>query len=184
MIGQTDEQLMDEYCAGDLAAFAALFDRYRHRLARFAVRFVGADGANDVVQQVFLRVHQQRHRFSSGTCVAAWLFTIARNTAIDVTRSAHHKRTRSSVSIDDAVGLAAAEVDVVDGTIAGKVRDAIALLPAAQRDVISLHYLAELPFPEVAELLRIKPDAARARAARAYETLRTNLGSMVEVRHE
>jgi RNA polymerase sigma factor (sigma-70 family) len=179
----SDEDLMDAYCAGDSRAFTRLFDRYRPRLVRFAQRFVGPHLADDVTQQTFLRVHTQRHRFSAGTNLAAWMFTIARNVAIDVTRAPAQRRQALHVPIEH-VDPAASDPRLPNLAMIARIRDAIVALPEPQRDVISLHYLAELPFPEVAALLHIKPDAARARAARAYETLRTLLGSALEVRHD
>jgi RNA polymerase sigma-70 factor (ECF subfamily) len=84
----TDESLMDRYCAGDQAAFDALFRRYAGSLVRFLTDEVGPAQAAEVTQVVFMTMHEDRQRYRAGTTFASWLFAIARNTALDLNRSA------------------------------------------------------------------------------------------------
>jgi RNA polymerase sigma factor (sigma-70 family) len=172
-----DEDLMDAYCAGDIEAFDALYARFEPRLLRFVRSFVGGAHAEDVVQQTFIRMHEQRHKFASGTRVGAWIFTIARNMSIDLKRRPSFSRS-SSIDDDNAPELVAQEGKARDPWLSARVFEAVSALPDAQRDVVSLHFIGGLSFAEVAEMLSLKPDAVRARAARAYEELRGTLGEL------
>lgn len=174
----TDEQLMDRYCAGDVAAFTELFRRYAPRVIRFVTPLVGPAQAPDVAQVAFLKVHQSRDRFSAGARFSTWLFAIARNVAIDVLRRPASTR---EVGHETAVMDAPAEVSGVhrrDPLADVHVRQAVASLPEEQRDVVLLHWFAEMMMDDVARVLGITHEAARRRASRAYATLRERLGGM------
>src|SRR5689334_19889754 len=88
----SDETLMDRYCAGDARAFDELFKRFAPRLLRFTRPIVGPAQAPDVVQVTFLKLHESRSKYRTGAKVSSWLFTIARNTALDHVRSAPARR--------------------------------------------------------------------------------------------
>jgi len=172
----TDEVLMDRYCAGDVVAFDQLFRRYCRRLVRFVTPYVGASHAEDCAQQVFMKVHQARATFRVGARVAPWLFTIARHQALDHVRSAPRRREHA----DGDVHAAAVPVEarLSDPGLDGAVRAALSSLPADQRDVVTLHWLGGLSFPEVAVVVGASHEAVRARATRAYEGLRARLGDL------
>lgn len=166
----SDELLMDRYCGGDARAFDELFRRFTPRLLRFARTFVGPAHAPDVVQQTFLKLHESRHRYRAGAKVSSWLFTIARNTALDHVRAAPQRReVRDS---DDAASAAAAPVVSRDVLASDRVRKAVHELPADQRDVVLLHWFADLGFEEIAVIVKASSVAVRTRAHRAYEKLR------------
>jgi RNA polymerase sigma-70 factor (ECF subfamily) len=173
-----DEELMDRYCAGQRRAFDELFRRYSPRLLRFARTFVGPSHASDVVQVTFLKLHENRHRYKSGARVSAWLFTIARNTALDHVRSAPQRR-EVHVEAD-----APAEERARDRLAVDRVRKAVHELPPDQRDVVLLHWFAELGFDEIAAILKASSIAVRARAHRAYEKLRAVLGDQAPAPRE
>lgn len=166
----SDEALMDRYCAGDARAFEELFKRYAARLLRFTRPIVGAAQAPDVVQITFLKLHEARAKYRSGAKLSSWLFTIARNTALDHVRSAPARR---EVHVD---ADAPADARTRDTLAIDKVRKAVGELPEDQRDVVLLHWFADLGFDEVAQVLRASSVAVRARAHRAYEKLRVSLG--------
>ncbi len=166
---------MDRFCAGDTRAFQELFTRFAPRLLRFARPMVGAAQAPDVVQVAFLKLHENRHRYRSGARVASWLFTIARNTALDHLRSAPRRR-EVHVEQGQADGIAATVRH--DVLAADRVRAAVDALPVEQREVVLLHWFADLPFDDVARVLKLSPVAVRARAHRAYDKLRVALGDV------
>lgn len=166
----SDEQLMDRYCGGDARAFDELFRRFAPRLLRFARTFVGPAHAADVVQQAFLKLHENRHRYRAGARVSSWLFTIARNTALDHVRAAPQRR---EVRGDDmALDNARASPVGRDILATERVRRAVHELPAEQRDVVLLHWFADLGFEEIAVIVKASSVAVRTRAHRAYEKLR------------
>ncbi|HEY4222532.1 MAG TPA: RNA polymerase sigma factor [Myxococcota bacterium] len=164
---------MDRYCAGDAAAFEVIFKRYAARLLRFTRPIVGVSQAQDIVQVTFLKLHESRHRYRTGARLSSWLFTIARNTALDHVRSAPARR-EVHVEAD-----ATADDTVRDSLAVARIRKAVADLPAEQRDVVLLHWFGDLGFDEVANVLHASSVAVRARAHRAYEKLRKTLGDVV-----
>lgn len=170
--GENDEELMDRYCGGDAGAFDELFRRFAPRLLRFARPMVGAAQAHDVVQMTFLKMHENRHRYRNGAKVSSWLFTIARNTALDHVRSAPARR---EVGDDDKVHTAEARAFTRDVLANDVVRRAILDLPEEQRDVVLLHWFADLTFEEIAVIVKASSVAVRTRAHRAYEKLRAVL---------
>lgn len=172
----SDEALMDRYCAGDPYAFSTLFRRYARRLVRFVTPYVGPTHAEDCVQQTFLKVHTARDRFHVGAKVAPWLFAIARNQALDHVRSAPRRREVNDG--DDHASHVGVDAPARDPRLDAQVRAMIAGLPADQRDVVALHWLGGLSFPEVAVVVGASHEAVRARATRAYAALRPRLGPL------
>lgn len=184
----SDEELMDRYCAGDTLAFSELFRRFAPRLLRFARTFVGVTHAQDVVQQTFLKVHENRHRYRAGAKVSSWLFTIARNTALDHVRAAPQRReVRVDVTADaeananandrqTAPAQAGAATSARDLFEVDRVRRALHELPVDLRDVVVLHWFGDLGFDEIAVIVKASSVAVRSRAHRGYEKLRAILG--------
>jgi RNA polymerase sigma-70 factor (ECF subfamily) len=169
----TDEELMDRYCAGDQEAFDALFQRYTGRLVRFLTRMVGPAQAVDIAQVTFLKVHENRHRYRVGATFASWIFTIARNTALDHLRSAPKRREVYGIETETA-----ADTPSRDRLRDDQVRNAIGKLPDDQRQVILLHWYGGLTFEEVAKVVGASGAAVRVRAHRAYGKLRGNLANL------
>jgi RNA polymerase sigma factor (sigma-70 family) len=171
-----DEALMDRYCAGDAAAFEQLFGRYATRLLRFVAPLVGSAQAPDVVQLSFLKLHENRARYRTGARFSTWIFTIARNTALDVRRRTSVRRE----CVEDGEGTIAradmSESQPPDSLAVARVQAAVEALPEEQRDVVLLHWFAELTLDDAAKTLGISHQAARARASRAYQSLRQVLG--------
>lgn len=164
---------MDRYCAGDVAAFDALFVRYSRRLVRFLASMVGPAQASDLAQLTFLKVHENRHRYRAGGSLAAWLFTIARNSALDHLRSAPRRREVFGTDVEPA-----AEAPRRDRLRDDRVRAAIAALPDDQRNVVMLHWYGGLTFDEVGRVVGASGPAVRVRAHRAYGKLRAALGPL------
>ena len=169
----SDEALIDRYCAGEIAAFEELFERYQTRLVRFLSQMVGAAQATDMAQIAFMKVHQNRHRYQTGRNFAAWLFTIARNSALDHLRSAPRRREKTGIEIEKG-----AEQRMPDPHRDRRIRAAVDALPDDQKQVILLHWFAGLSFEEVAQIVGATSAAVRVRAHRAYKKLRVSLESV------
>ena len=169
-VGASDEDLMDRYCAGEIAAFDQLFSRYQNRLVRFLTQMVGTAQAGDIAQITFLKVHTNRHRYQAGRNVAAWVFTIARNTALDHLRSAPRRREKTGIEIE-----ARHDHKMPDPHRDGRIRAAVDALPDDQKQVILLHWFAGLTFEEVSQIVGATSAAVRVRAHRAYKKLRISL---------
>jgi RNA polymerase sigma factor (sigma-70 family) len=173
---RSDEQLMGAYVAGDAAAFRVIFERYAPLLMRAMLRDLHVrEEANDLVQQTFLQLHRARRDFDAGQKLKPWIFTIAMNLKREYFRKKKRRPERSfdpETMAEPAVGaLGAARVDA-----RRSLSRAMADLPADQREVIELHWLDGLEFPEVATVVGASVSAVKVRAHRGYVRLRQALG--------
>jgi RNA polymerase sigma-70 factor (ECF subfamily) len=172
---QTDEELMAAHVAGDARAFRTLFERLAPGLERVMLRDLGQrEEARDLVQQAFLQLHRARLDFDPTKRLKPWLYTIALNLKRELFR---RKRRRPEHS-----GTDEADRQPVDprGQLQAEARRSLAWalerIPADQREVIELHWLAGLSFPELAGSIGISVAAAKVRAHRGYVRLRELLG--------
>lgn len=169
----TDEELMGAYVAGDPRAFRALFDRYTPRLLGMLRRGLADPHAvQDIVQQTFLQFHRARNDFRQGARLRPWLYTIALNVRREHFRRVGRRREDAQETFDQHASRQTDRDPVVQKQTAQLVRAALATLPDAQREVIELHWLAEMPFPEVAEVVGASLSAVKVRAHRGYARLR------------
>ncbi len=178
MEGPKDEALMAAYQKGDARAFEMLFDRYQDRLFGYFVRmFRERPLAEDLFQRTFLHVHRARADYDSARPFASWLFGIASNLGKDEVK--HRVRRPGEVNWaapeEAPEGQAAsvnAESQLLEQETSGRVKAALAQLPESQREVIILHKLEGLSFPEIANALGEQVEAVKARAFRGYRSLR------------
>jgi RNA polymerase sigma factor (sigma-70 family) len=162
-----DETLMARYLAGDHQAFEQLFGRLAPRIYGLFMRSFGQPTvAEELVQTTFLNMHRSRATYRVGLPLKPWLFTIA----VRVRRDELRRRYRLKEDCDEEALVRAA-----------RVREAIDRLPESQRVVVQLHRFEGLTFAQIAEILGTTALAVRARAFRAYETLRVDLADLVRV---
>jgi RNA polymerase sigma factor (sigma-70 family) len=169
---QSDEDLMAAYVAGDQAAFEELFRRYAPALLRVIGRQLSSPGeAHDLVQQTFLQLHRARHDFKLGARLRPWVFTIALNLKREHFRRLR-RRPEAPLELDgrnDPVGLPDSPERAENQRA---VRRALDQLPADHREVIVLHWLEGLSFPEVSAIVGASVSAVKVRAHRGYVALR------------
>jgi RNA polymerase sigma-70 factor, ECF subfamily len=168
---------------GDLDALAMLVQRYQHRLYRYLLRLVRQPAeAEDLFQQTWLRVASQIRRFDPQRNFDAWLFTVARNLAID-----HLRRLRPE-SLDEheagesgrtPAALRASDAPPVDVMIAREhsrfVASAMENLPTLYREVLALRFEEEMKLEEIAEVLGAPLSTIKSRLRRGLENLRETL---------
>ena len=181
-----DEPLMSRYLAGDHQAFELLFTRLAPRVYGFFMRSFGeATLAEELVQATFLHMHRSRATYRVGLPVRPWLFTIAARVRRDELRRRYRLKEdcdeEALVRAETAMAMRAArDEDDRQRERAARVRQAIDQLPESQRVVVQLHRFEELTFAQIAEVLGTTALAVRARAFRAYETLRLELADLVQ----
>lgn len=160
-----------------------LFAEHRDGVFRYLCRFVGqAETARDLTQEVFLRVSRSGGRAGAGGSGAsadqgqrAWVFTIARNLALNHARDAQRRPVASgSDALADASRPATQE-------LAASLNQALAALPDLDRDVFLLRETAGLSYDEIATTCGLTPDAVRSRLHRARQQLREMLGRSIAV---
>ena len=163
----------------DPQALAALFDRYFGMVYGLAYRLMGGRApAEDIAQEVFLKVHRAAHQLDPSRDPAAWLSAITTNACRDVWRSGAGRMARASHSLDqDPEGFALSASSEDPETLALRaererlVQDALQRLPEALRVPIVLHDYQGLQHQEIAEQLGIHHAAARKRYSRAITAL-------------
>lgn len=172
---QTDEELMAAYVAGDPAAFRALFERHATGLERVMLRDLAErEEARDLVQQAFLQLHRARLDFDPKQRLKPWLYTIALNLKREHFR---RRRRRPELLDSDHADRQATEPRGQQRAEARRSLSwALEQIPHDQREVIELHWLAGLSFPELSASIGITVAAAKVRAHRGYVKLRALLG--------
>lgn len=184
--GAEDRLLMARVQGGDEAAFGALMERWERPVKSVVARLVfNASEAEELAQETFVRVWQQREKFRAGAAFRPWVFSIAVNLARNRMR---WWRRRPVVSLDEwtllrhgAGGqgdLAAEEspsVDMERAERAAAVRDAIAALPAELREALVLFEYEQLSQAEIAAAVGATTKAVETRIHRAKEKLRQAL---------
>jgi RNA polymerase sigma factor (sigma-70 family) len=174
--GPAESALFERWLDGDERAFRQIFEALGPLVLAIARRHGLRDAeAKDVVQQTFLGVHRARGDFRRGAPVRPWIVTIARNVIRDHLRRRYVRR-EDALELDGPIEprIEAPEYGVPSAeTLLGWAHKALAKLPEAQRRVIELHYLEGRSFAEVAKAVGCSEGAARVRAHRGYETLRS-----------
>ena len=186
---RTDVQLMLDVKAGDEASFALLLQKYRLPLVNFLFRMVrDAATAEDLAQDVFLRVYRARKQYSPSAKFTTWLFRIATNLALNSVRDNRYRRMDVSIDApveeDEAPRELPAREMRIDEHMAERdraefIRRAIAALPEKQRAAVLLHKYEEMDYGEIAKVLECSESALKSLLFRAYETLRVQLAPLV-----
>jgi RNA polymerase sigma-70 factor (ECF subfamily) len=179
-----DADLMARVQADDKAALARLMERWEQPLKSFLARVVlNASEAEDLAQETFVAVWQNRVRFRTGAEFKPWVFTIALNLA---RKRLRWWRRRPNVSLDEWMRVDSARVEETSaqpGTphlleraeTAAAVRDAIAALPADLREALVLSEYEQLSHAEIGRIVGATPKAVETRIYRAREKLRNVL---------
>jgi RNA polymerase sigma-70 factor (ECF subfamily) len=191
-MARTDVQLMLDVKAGDEASFELLLRKYRTPLVNFLYRMVRDTAvAEDLAQEVFLRVYRAREEYAPSAKFTTWMFRIATNLALNSVRDNRHRRMEISMdqSVDsgeeDARPLEVAdraptvEQELVARSRAEMIMRAIHSLPEKQRAAVLLHKYQELDYDEIARVLECSESALKSLLFRAYETLRVELAPLV-----
>jgi len=180
--------------AGDEQSFALLLHRYRSPLVNFLYRMVrNREQAEDLAQEVFLRVYRAREEYVPSAKFTTWLFRIATNLALNSVRD--HRHERMEISIDAPITTDAEDGDertldipekhpnieqhLVDEARRKMILHSINKLPEKQRAAVLLHKYQELDYGEIAKILECSESALKSLLFRAYETLRVELAPLV-----
>jgi RNA polymerase sigma-70 factor (ECF subfamily) len=189
---RTDVQLMLDVKAGDEQSFELLLRKYRTPLVNFLYRMVRNTAvAEDLAQEVFLRVYRARKEYAPSAKFTTWMFRIATNLALNSVRDNRHRQME--ISMDQSLESGEDEqpaIQVPDRTpnveqvLVERTRSELILravhsLPEKQRAAVLLHKYQELDYDEIARILECSESALKSLLFRAYETLRTELAPLV-----
>lgn len=162
---------------GDTDGLAGLMRRHQDRLFRFLLRLLGDKAmAEDAFQQTWLQVAERISRYDAARPFAPWLYTVARNLALDQLRRV---RPASLEEAGEPVSPPGGGHDPHAWAEAGERRSRLLLelssLPAADREVLALRFAGELELPALASALGVPLPTAKARLYRALARLRERL---------
>lgn len=194
-----DHELMQRYADGDERAFALLFDRHRRPLYNFILRSCSRrDVADELLQDVFLRVIKSAHSYKPSAKFTTWVYTIARNACIDAAR----RRSRADVySLQNRIGsddddgethqqrlvdgkAHSGSVDTERRRFRDRLQTALETLPQEQREVFILREISGLRFREIADVLDAKVPTIKSRMRYALKQLRAELSEYRDLRFD
>jgi RNA polymerase sigma-70 factor, ECF subfamily len=142
--------------------------------------------AEELAQEVFLRVYRSRATYEPTAKFTTWLFRIATHLALNAVRDNRHDRSQERLD-DDTGGLPARQVSdarpnveqaMLNEARLDEVRKAIAALPEKQRAAVLMHKYQEMEYSQIARVLNCSESAIKSLLFRAYETLRARLAHM------
>ncbi len=182
----SDEDVMERCAMGSEAAFRALVQRYRTRIMNLVCRFINdRDRAEEISQEVFLRVFRNRERYRKSGKFSTWIFTIAVNLTKNEIRSrVRHRGTFSLDAMDEESGGQGVsfpdskplpDEDLNANEIGRKVAEALHKIPARYREAVVLRDVEGLSYEEVGQILRIPGGTVRSRINRARLMLKERL---------
>ncbi len=162
---QTDDELFVAYLAGDLTAFNTLFNRHAPTLHRTVNAVVGGvHAADDVVQDVFLSLHQHRSEYKPGTNLKAWLYRIAYNNSITKRRLSVRRREVVMLSLQATMNES---FDYEMRELRGKVVSTINGLFKDDQESLRLYFYDGLTYEEIGKKIGTKSQTAKTRVSRA-----------------
>ena len=171
----SDEQLMTAYADGDMQAFELLYARHRGRILGYLYnKLRDRDGAEEVFQATFAKLHAARDRYREDIPFLPWIFTIARNALIDHLR--RNQVYRKNLVFNDESIMNAAAVESSDAPV-GDTLAGLATLSHRQREVLELRFDQDFSFDEIAARLQTSSGNARQMVSRAIRHLRKVLGA-------
>lgn len=183
----TDAEIMQRASTGDEACFEFLISKYRRPIISFMYRMVRNQAvAEELAQEVFLRVYRARATYRAEARFSTWLYRIASNMAINHARDTKFERASSSIFLDqededtgtkpdvaDAHPLA--EQDMLQDERMRQIREHVMALPERQRMAVVMHKYQDMDYKQIGAVLKLSESATKSLLFRAYQTLRERL---------
>lgn len=181
-----DAELMLQVREGNQACFNLLLERHRNAVTHFLYRMVLNQAvAEELAQEVFLRVYRFRLNYQPTAKFTTWLFRIATHLGLNWIRDARHEKVQERLDqeIDGVTRQLrdrsrTVEQELLYRAKLREVRQAIENLPSKQRAAVVMHKYEELGYVEIANVLMCSESAVKSLLFRAYETLRMRLAHM------
>jgi len=184
---ERDAELMLRVRDGDALSFSLLLEKHRGPVIHFLFRMVQNQAvAEELAQEVFLRVYRSRATYEPTAKFTTWLFRIAMHLALNCIRDGRNEKLQESLDQDVADGqvrqVATVEPNVEQRLLYQakllEVRQAIECLPAKQRAAVLMHKYEEMEYSQIAGVLSCSESAVKSLLFRAYEALRARLAHM------
>jgi RNA polymerase sigma-70 factor, ECF subfamily len=186
-----DSAIMLELRAGNMAGFDFLIQKYRKPIIHFMYRMVHNQAvAEELAQEVFLRVYRSRETYRAEARFSTWLYRIATNLGVNYARDNKQERTASTIYLDQADAETGMTPDVADTTPDAEsdllreerlnaIRQHVMALPERQRMAVLMHKYEGMDYKQIGDILKLSESATKSLLFRAYQTLREKLKSFI-----
>jgi RNA polymerase sigma-70 factor, ECF subfamily len=187
----SDVDAMLKVKAGDEAAFTYLIQKYRRPLVGFMYRLCHNPAtAEELAQEVFLRVYRSRSTYEPSAKFSTWLYRIATNLAVNHARDTRHERPENTVRLDEPDHETGTTPDLADDSLSAEeqllkrerlaaIRAKVNALPERQRLAVMMHKYQQMDYRQIAAVMKLSESATKSLLFRAYETLREQLKEYV-----
>ena len=191
MSEMSDAEVMLLAGAGDDSAFEYLVGKFRRPIVSFMYRMTHNQAvAEELAQEVFLRVYRSRSSYQAEAKFSTWLYRIATNLGVNHARDTRIERTAPSLNLDEPDPETGTTPDVADATPnveaeilreerLAAIRQHVMALPERQRVAVLMHKYQGLDYKEIGKVLKLSESATKSLLFRAYETLRDKLKEFV-----
>jgi RNA polymerase sigma-70 factor (ECF subfamily) len=187
----SDAAIMLRAAAGDESGFNYLVEKYHRPIIHFLFRMVRNQAiAEELAQEVFLRVYRSRQSYRAEARFTTWLYRIATNLAVNHARDTKRERAVRSVYLDAPDEQTGTTPDVADDEPSVEqsllreermkaIRTHIMALPERQRIAVLMHKYQGMDYRQIGEVLKLSESATKSLLFRAYQTLRDKLKDFV-----
>jgi RNA polymerase sigma-70 factor (ECF subfamily) len=190
--GQMDDAaIMLELRSGNMAGFDFLIQKYRKPIIHFMYRMVRNQAiAEELAQEVFLRVYRSRETYRAEARFSTWLYRIATNLGVNHARDTRHERAASTIYLDEPDSETGTTPDVADTTLGAEakllrnerlnaIRQHVMALPERQRMAVLMHKYEGMDYRQIGDVLKLSESATKSLLFRAYQTLREKLKDFI-----
>jgi RNA polymerase sigma-70 factor, ECF subfamily len=187
----SDAEVMLRVAAGDEAGFGLLVEKYRRQMVHYMFRMVHNQAiAEELAQEVFLRVYRARASYRAEAKFSTWLYRIATNLGVNHARDTRHERGAQTVYLDQPDPETGISPDVADSTPSveqdmlrearlAAIRKHVMALPERQRTAVLMHKYQDLDYKQIGAVLKLSESATKSLLFRAYQTLRERLQEFI-----
>ncbi len=189
--GLDDAAIMLQLRAGNMDAFDTLLAKYRKPIIHFMFRMVHNQAvAEELAQEVFLRVYRSRETYRAEAKFSTWLYRIATNLGVNHARDTRRERSASTIYLDEPDSETGTTPDVADLTPSAEakmlgqermkaIRQHVMALPERQKIAVLMHKYEGLDYKQIGDVLKLSESATKSLLFRAYQTLRDTLKDFV-----
>jgi RNA polymerase sigma-70 factor (ECF subfamily) len=187
----SDAEIMLRVAAGDEAGFPLLVEKYRRQMVHYMYRMVHNQAiAEELAQEVFLRVYRARASYRAEAKFSTWIYRIATNLGVNHARDTRHEREAHAVYLDQPDPETGVSPDVADSSPTveqdmlrearlAAIRKHVMALPERQRTAVLMHKYQDLDYKQIGAVLKLSESATKSLLFRAYQTLRERLKEFV-----
>jgi len=187
----SDAELMLRVRDGDDGCYNFLIEKYRNPIIHFMFRMVRNQAiAEELAQEVFLRVYRSRQTYRAEAKFSTWLYRIATNLGVNHARDTKQERSAQTVYLDEPDPETGSTPDVADMTPSveqdmvrdermNAIRQHVMALPERQRTAVLMHKYQGMDYKDIGDVLKLSESATKSLLFRAYQTLRERLKDFV-----